>query len=472
MPENRYRPHSSLSRRKSIIDMDTTPSASDSSADSSGSDSRQISPDGTFATDLFALLGSQTPHTQRLRYDDIDKDGPIDSNSDSSDEAPPSSLVVGSYRRRKWVDVESDNEEEEDQLSPPALRHKIRPTSMAQVLGLSMSELELLRFYFQESSPILCAASGDKDSVWMGNVPSLSNQSPALKRAAMTFATLHLGKNSQNATYLLYDGTELPNSRGAPNMKTVGGYKPLEDRVTERLLVEFTETLKEHKKEIMEADVSSFEAVLVTSVVIYLVAMSLGPLIPLANFDGGSDLFSIVRNLRMITTVVTGQEPQSFPPFQAPAEDSIRLPKEESLWEIVDLVELNPDYSPIEKRRVKGILTKEINSLIQLLNMDITNHSVAHFSAWCTYWQPEFSELKNSANPYALMVICYYAAYTHMWHILFWWADRSTEDVYHIMDHIPGEFHGYLQWPLEIVQSYEYNYEDLLSGRLREMTMV
>ena len=70
------------------------------------------------------------------------------------------------------------------------------------------------------------------------------------------------------------------------------------------------------------------------------------------------------------------------------------------------------------------------------------------------------------------MVICYYAAYTHMWHILFWWADRSTEDVYHIMDHIPGEFHGYLQWPLEIVQSYEYNYEDLLSGRLREMTMV
>lgn len=448
------------------VDVDTL-TASDSSPGSPCSHNRQMSP-GAFATALFTQFGVDSPQSRRLQYDDIDRDGPNDSDTDDE----PSYPAPRSYRRRKWVDVETDEEEENIQRGLQVPRHKIRPTSMAQVLGLSMSELELLRFYFQESSPILCAASGEKDAIWMRNVPALSNRSPALKRAAMTFATLHLGKNSQKSTYLLHDGSEHPTSEGLPDMHTVGGYVPLEDRVTERLLVEFTETLKEHKKELMESDMANCEAVLVTSVVIYLVAMSLGPLIPLANFDGGSDLFSIVRNLRMILTIITGHEQQSFPPFQAPAKGSIRLPKEESLWEIVDLVELNTEYTPTEKRRIKNILTKEINSLVQLLNMDITNHSVAHFSAWCTYWQPEFSELKSSANPYALMVICYYAAYTHMWHILFWWADRSSEDVLNIMDHIPGEFHGYLQWPLEIVQTYEYNYEDLLSGKLREMSMV
>lgn len=452
------------------LDVDVDPlraSGSSSGSPICGSHNRQRSPEA-FATTLFTQFGVDSSESRRLQYDDIDRDGPNDSDTDEE----PSYLIPRCYRRRKWVDVETDEEEENDKEGVLVPRHKIRPTSMAQVLGLNMSELELLRFYFQESNPILCAASGAKDSIWMGNVPALSNRSPALKRAAMTFATLHLGKNSQKSTYLLHDGSEHPTSKGLPDMNKVGGYVPLEDRVTERLLIEFTETLKEYKKELMESEMANCEAVLVTSVVIYLVAMSLGPLIPLANFDGGSDLFSIVRNLRMILTIITGQEQQSFPPFQAPDEGCIRLPKEESLWEIVDLVELNTEYTHTEKRRIKGILTKEINSLVQLLNMDITNHSVAHFSAWCTYWQPEFSELKNSANPYALMVICYYAAYTHMWHILFWWADRSSDDVLHIMDHIPGEFHGYLQWPLEIVQTYEYNYEDLLSGKLREMTMV
>ncbi|AOW07358.1 hypothetical protein BKA91DRAFT_131644 [Yarrowia lipolytica] len=413
---------------------------------SSSLEQHPSAPNGSLDKDLFS------EHSRQL---EIDKESP--------------SSQLPSYRRRKRLDIVSDEEKED--VGPPVHRHKLRPTSMAKVLGLNMTELELLRFYFHESSPILCAASGTKDSIWMGNVPALSNRSPALKRAAMTFATLHLGKNRQTATYLLNDGNEHPTSSGPPDMKQVIGYVPLQDRVTERLLIEFTETLRAHKKEIMETEAENCEALLVTSVVIYLVAMSLGPLIPLANFDGGSDLFSIVRNLRLITTTITGQEPVIHPPFEAPAEGSIRLPREEALWEIVELVELNMDYSPITKRRIKGILTKEINSLIQLLNMDILNHSVAHFSAWCTYWQPEFSDLKNNANPYALMIICYYAAYTHMWHILFWWADRSSEDVYYIMDHIPIEFHDYLQWPLEIVQTYEYNYEDMLSGKLREMTL-
>ncbi|KAG5362837.1 hypothetical protein CJU89_1973 [Yarrowia sp. B02] len=333
-----------------------------------------------------------------------------------------------------------------------------------------MTELELLRFYFHESDPVLCAASGEQDSLWMGNIPSLSNRSPALKRAAMTFATLHLGKNRQAATYILEDGSVHTNADGRPDMKQVAGYVPLQDRVIERILIEFTEALVAHKKEIMSEEMDC-EAVLVTSVVIYLIAMSLGPLIPLANFDGGADLFSIVRNLRQITTIISGREAQAQPPFQAPSEGSIRLPKEEALWEIVELVELDVEYSPIEKRRVKAILTKEIHSLIQLLNMDIIYKGCSHFAAWCTYWQPEFCELKEEANPYALMIICFYAAYTHMWHILFWWSDRSPEDVYYIMDHIPEEFHGYLHWPLEIIQTYEYTYEDLLSGKLREITL-
>ncbi|KAG5359660.1 hypothetical protein CJU90_5496 [Yarrowia sp. C11] len=424
------------------------------------------SPEETLADQLYSLFAKEQKPRHQYRHDDIDSDAP---DSDEDERLPL--FPIGGHQRRKWVASDTEDEDENRVLRRPLHRQKLRPTSMAKVLGLNMTELELLRFYFHESSPILCAATGAKDSTWMGNVPTLSNRSPALKRAAMTFATLHLGKNRQAATYYLHDGTEHPTSQGRPDMKDVAGYVPLQDRITERLLIEFTETLRAHKKEIMETNETNCEAVLITSVVIYLVAMSLGPLIPLANFNGGADLFTIVRNLRVITTIITGQELQSHPPFQAPAEDSVRLPKEEALWEIVDLVDLNPEYSSIEKRRVKGILTKEINSLIQLLNMDIMNESVAHFSAWCTYWQPEFCDLKEMANPYALMVICYYAAYTHMWHILFWWADRSAEDVYHIVDHVPEEFHGYLQWPMDIVQSYEYSYDDMLSGKLREVTL-
>lgn len=382
--------------------------------------------------------------------------------------AEPNILEI---RRRKYSLEETDDEDDDYTYGAPKHRHKLRPTSMAKMLGLNMTELELLRFYFHESNPILCAASGSKDSVWMGNVPSLSTRSPALKKAAMTFATLHLGKNRQTSAYLLDDGTTHQASGVPPDMKAVVGYAPLHETIVEQMLIEFTEALRSHKQEILNSDENNSEAVLATSVIIYLVAMSLGPLIPLASFAGGADLFSIVRNLLMLTTIITGQEPQSSPPFQAPPEDSVRLPKEETLWEIVELVELNTEYSPTEKRRVKGILTKEINSLILLLNMDTIHQSVAHFSAWCIYWHPEFLELKEKANPYALLIICYYAAYTHMWHILFWWADRSPEDVYHIVDHIPEEFHDYVQWPLEIVQTYEYTYEDMLSGKLREMTL-
>lgn len=353
----------------------------------------------------------------------------------------------------------------------PTRAQKVQPTSMAKVMGINLSELELLRFYYHESNPILCQACGSTDSVWMANVPKLSGASPALKKAAMSFAMLHLGRNRQTATYLLNDGTEAPRSESPPDMALVAGYVPLEEQVLEKMMVEFTAALVLHKKEIENMDETTSEAVLVTSVIIYLVAMSMGPLIPLVNFDGGADLFSITRFMRSILTIVTGQDMTPLTPQAAYGEDRLRLPHEESLWEIVGLVDLNLDYSPLEKRRVKSVLTKEIYSLIRLLNEDANTGGVAHFSAWCTYWQPEFNQLKVDFNPYALILICFYSAYTHMWHILFWWADRSLEDVHSIADHLPEELLGYVQWPLDIVTSYEYNYSDMLTGKLREMSL-
>ncbi|RDW24700.1 hypothetical protein B0I72DRAFT_142951 [Yarrowia lipolytica] len=359
-------------------------------------------------------------------------------------------------------------------------RHKLfkpRPTPMASLMNLELGEYELLRFYKNDSSPLLVAATGknkEAQGFWMENVTKLATSNEALKEACMVFAMMHLGHNHKHATYLLKDGEEVPKEKLPPtDLSHVIGYTRLDEAMLEQMFIRFTNTIKAHKQQIMTMTLETSESVLLSSVLIYLIAMSMGPYVPLFNFDGGADLFSLGRTISDLTFLFSNAPPPT--PFYLNNDFDLndereKLPREEDLWEIIDFVNTDEELSSTEKKRIQRILTTELKNLVGLFHMDAAGMSVSHIAGWCTFWTPDFYKLlREEMSTYALLFVCYWCGYAHMWHVLFWWGDRIQEDLLHLMDHLPSRVHHFLKWPLESCSRFDINYFDLLSGKMRDL---
>lgn len=342
---------------------------------------------------------------------------------------------------------------------------------MALLLGLNYNQLELLRFYYLESVPVLCEASGRDVSQWLKNAPGLISQSQALKQACLVFASVHLSHVRKKSDYIVENNVQQTKD-DTPNMLSVKGYVPLSDWQMSHLLREFILLLKQHKKELQELSSPTYPSALATSVIIYIIAISLGPLMPLVNFDGGADLFQVTRNMMAITTdpQLGFVQPLQAPFFPPSDVRRVLLPREEDLWGIVKLVD-SSTASDYDKRKLKFTLSCEIYSLLHLFHLDTKAHAVGHTGAWCNYWRSGFVKLRRDLNPYALLLISYYCAYTHLFHQLFWWADRTVDTVYEIVEYLPAEFKRYAEWPLQMVRRFDYGIDDLLTGKLRKLSI-
>lgn len=347
-----------------------------------------------------------------------------------------------------------------------------RPTPMASLLNLRLSEYELIRFYNNETTPLLVLATGrdaEAQGLWMSNVTKLANSNEALKEICMAFATMHLGHNRKTTTYLLKGGAE--GAQGSTDLTEVVGYTRLEEEVLEHMFVRLTNAVTAHKEQIRHLTVETYESVLLSSVLIYMLAMSMGPYVPLFNFDGGADLFSLGRSIHDLSFVLADEVPTFNHSFDEPLNtEREKLPREEDLWAIIDFVDTDEELSSTEKRRIKNILTAELKNLIGLFIMDVEAFSVSHIAAWCTFWTPNFfTLLREEMNTYALLFVCYWCGYAHMWHVLFWWGDRIQEDLLHLKDHLPERVHHFLEWPLQSCMRFDINYVELLNGKMRDL---
>ncbi|KAG5354416.1 hypothetical protein CJU90_6831 [Yarrowia sp. C11] len=353
---------------------------------------------------------------------------------------------------------------------------KPRPTPLASLMNLDLSEYELIRFYNSDSTPMLVAATGktkEAQGFWMENVTKLASSNGALKEACQVFAIMHLGHNHKKSGNLLKNGSEHAKDAGLPSdLSQIIGYTRLDEAVMEEMFIRFTSTVKAHQKEIQNMTLETAESVLLSSVLIYLIAMSMGPYVPLYNFDGGADLFSLGRTISDLTFVFTGDKEQTSPFYNEIdfEDDRVRLPREEDLWNIIAFVETDENLSELEKKRVQKILTAELKNMVFLFHMDSVAMSVSHIAAWCTFWTPDFHTLlREETNTYALLFVCYWCGYAHMWHVLFWWGDRIQEDLLHLKDHLPTRVHHFLEWPLKSCTRFDINYIDLLSGKMRDL---
>ncbi|CAG79172.1 hypothetical protein B0I72DRAFT_141318 [Yarrowia lipolytica] len=384
-------------------------------------------------------------------------------------------------KRFLWHPADIDTYYSDDYFSDEERDFKYgrpRPTPMASLLNLNLNEYELIRFYNNESTPLLVAATGkneDAQGLWMANVTKLASSNNALKEICMAFATMHMGHNRKKSIYILKDGREHPKTAGPlTDLTRVAGYTRLEEEVLEQMFIRLTNAVKAHQLQIVNMTLESYESVLLSSVLIYLHAMSMGPFVPLFSFDGGVDLFSLGRTIHDLTFIYSDKIEPSNPFNYSFGEDSEndreKLPREEDMWAIIDFVDTDVELSVAEKRRIKRSLTAELNNLIMLFHMDREALSVSHISAWCTFWTPSFFRLlREEHNTYALLFVCYWCGYAHMWHILFWWGDRIQEDLLNLKDHLPERVHHFLEWPLQSCTRFDINYVDLLNGKMRQL---
>lgn len=366
--------------------------------------------------------------------------------------------IVKQHKRLRDEDAEDTSDNEDFGLLRP---QKIRATSMAKIMNLTQHDLELLHFYIEHSGPILVQVTGEKDSPWMGAAPQLSMSSPALARACQVFAEAHKFHNQNPYRYLLQGEKPRLKSKGKPeNMREVIGYVPMSLQQLEKLVVGFTDALRALRVEIEHLDeTSNYDSVLIATVIVALCAVGTSTFVPLINFEGEGDFFSILRIINDIQGNYNsnmGRVPIELLTHQVPLPGRLRLPHEDDLREIVNLIPGND----AEARRVRSIIQREIHTLVELYNLDVEGKSVAHVVAWCVYWQPEFAELKKEQNVYAMLVICFWCAYVHRYHALFWWGDRLQEDLYSIVDHLPQELIRYVEWPLRAVNNFEYDHLD------------
>jgi hypothetical protein len=322
--------------------------------------------------------------------------------------------------------------------------------SMARLLDLSLPELELISEFTHHTHPEILKANAQPDLQWMGR-PDLLASSRSLKLAFLFLASSDLAQKK--------------------TQQVVGRYPQMPVNTQERLLREFTNLLKWFKYESQEPN-SLFrrdDILLPTAIYVYLCGLAIGPqLLPFFT-SCRQDLAGLCNSIHNTHISFSGE-------FQPPAvaypvlPDRMRtlLPKEEDLWAIVDHVLVDENIPTMaERRHIRTVLSTEIYAMIELFNMDVAFRSISHLSSWCVFNTEKFNLLRQEQNPYSTIVIAYYLAYCHLFHSWGWWRDRAQYDLYDVVEYLPDYYMEYVQWPLAVVESFEWTYEDLLDGKFR-----
>jgi hypothetical protein len=411
------------------------------------------------------------------------------------DESHP--VCKNCHQRHKecvWPTVANakDREGKASELSPTelaasALMHStskqtIRPTSMARMFDVDFADLELLRFYVEHTSPQLTKSCGDADYSWVRSIPSMTIVNSALYKCVLTVASIHKAHMYLPEKYT-YDheyarerkrlrkhlekrrdreNPGVPIKLPPPDMTRVTGYLKPNSQLLEKIVKAFTEALAGHRQSLVTLNASNQESILSTSVVIFMIALALGELIPLINFEGGADVIGVGRGVIELVFQLSAKDRMVLFPLPPPMPNRSYLPNEPVLWQLISTI---PDMGH------RQMCSMELQQLIELYNLDVKHRGQSHLPGWATYISGGFLQATRAGDPYCLVILGHYCAFAHMSHSFFWLRDRLSGDLEAIVDVLPEEFHHYLEWPRSICGRFDMNYQDLISGRLQKLTL-
>lgn len=385
-----------------------------------------------------------------------------------------------------------DREGKASELSPTelaasALMHStskqtIRPTSMARMFDVDFADLELLRFYVEHTSPQLTKSCGDADYSWVRSIPSMTIVNAALYKCVLTVASIHKAhmylpeKYTYDHEYARErkrlrkhlekrrdrDNPSMPIKLPPPDMTRVTGYLKPNSQLLEKIVKAFTEALAGHRESLVTLNASNQESILSTSVVIFMIALALGELIPLINFEGGADVIGVGRGVIELVFQLSAKDRMVLFPLPPPMPNRSYLPNEPVLWQLISTI---PDMGH------RQLCSMELQQLIELYNLDVKHRGQSHLPGWATYISGGFLQATRAGDPYCLVILGHYCAYAHMSHSFFWLRDRLSGDLEAIVDVLPEDFHHYLDWPRRTCGRFDMNYQDLISGRLQKLTL-
>ncbi|KAG5357769.1 hypothetical protein CJU89_4239 [Yarrowia sp. B02] len=359
--------------------------------------------------------------------------------------------------RPKRLFVDDDDEER------PRTRPRLRRTSMARLIGVDLSDLELLNFFYHHTIVDILSVNDARDRVWIQQAPSKVNSDATIKQACLLLAAMDLSQRRAPAKYLV-DNEPHPTYKPVER-KEIQGYVPPGDMFMARQLVQFTKLLVEFEgrlRAIRPGDMSQYGDMMLAGTLVYIAGLAMGPLIPLLNFTPGQgDLLGLSRSIRTIHECLTGQMLTEESPYPVVDwRDRKVLPRERDLWATVEMAETHEE---------RLTLYRALYTLIEFYNMDVRGGCITHMTSWPIYWMYSFRELQQARNPHALIMVAYWCAYVHCFHGYSWWRDRAVEDLYSIVDELPQEYHYLVQWPLDVVQSFDVDAEDYLNGSVQTL---
>ncbi|KAG5355406.1 hypothetical protein CJU90_4455 [Yarrowia sp. C11] len=368
--------------------------------------------------------------------------------------------------------LEEDADDEADVDSPSGYTHRarkprLRRTSMARLIGVDLTDLELLSFFYHHSIVDILSANDERDKVWIQNTPSRVGCNPTIKKACLLLAAMDLAQRRAPAKYLINNEPH-PKYKPLETKKDIQGYVPPTDKFQARAMVQFTKLLKGFQKSLKKMKLGDMEAygdMMLSGTLVYITALAMGPLVPLINYiPGQGDMVGLSRSIRSVHETITGQsltheDESPYPILDNPERQY--LPRERDLWETIEMA---------ETREERLIMHKALHTLVEFYNMDIKGGCITHMTSWPIYWPHAFRDLQQAKNPYALIMLCYWCAYVHSFHGYSWWRDRAVEDLYTVVDELPLEYHYLVSWPLQVVQSFDVDADDYLTGKMQVLT--
>ena len=336
---------------------------------------------------------------------------------------------------------------------------------MAKIIGVDMTDLELLNFFYHFSMADILSSNQPQDYIWLKTTPSKISSHSTIRKACLLVAGMDLAQRRAQAKYLV-NNEPYPSEEPVKDKQSITGYVQPTEKFQEFQMKQFTALLQSFHKnmtDLKSGDTTLYGDMILCGVFVYLAALSMGPLVPIITYvSGQGDLLGLSRSIRSIHEIISGAsltnetDTRPYPPVPDEPEKRQLLPQEEDLWNIVDLAE-TPDQHMA--------LHKALHALIQFYNMDVDGGSISHMTAWPIFWPYSFQDLQRQRNPLALVIICYWCAYVHSFHSFPWWRDRAVEDLYTIIDELPPEYHDLVEWPLSVVQSFDLDEIDYLTGR-------
>lgn len=324
--------------------------------------------------------------------------------------------------------------------------------SMAQLLDLSLPELELISEFTHHTHPEILRANSLPYIQWLGGGHLIAS-STALKQACLFLVSSDLAQRKAKRD-------------------SKGRFSQIPFKIQERLLREFTNLLKWFKHDSQELTLSSArDDVLVrTAIYVYLCGLAIGPqLLPFFT-SGNQDLAGLCYSIQNTHVSLMGEFRSPIVNFpMLPDKLRTKLPREEDLWAVMDHVMVDENIPSLKERRhIRAVISKEVYAMIELFNMDVMSQCISHLSVWSVFNNENFKSLRREENPYSTIIISYYLAYCHLFHSFSWWRDRAQYDLYDVVEYLSDYYVKFVRWPLEVVESYQWTQKDLLSGRFRE----